>query len=1176
MNRKNISRLAICTWSVLVLMVAAVGAPYGAGSGRPLGLPRVANAQTSAVTIMEIQGSDERSPLEGQAVTTQGIVTLYSSNGRDFWLQDPDGDGDPNTSDGIVVDDGGYLPGPPQVGDLISITAIVEEQQYGNALPLTRLDDPSAVDIISSDNPLPDPVKLDDLPNQEMAEGIAFWEPLEGMRVKVRNAKVVAPTNSYGEFGVLTRRDVRPGSGYSPRSKHILIRSLADAGSVDYNPERIVVDDTALDTPDVRPGDTVGLMIGVVDYTFGNYKLQLDSIEDVHARPLPDVPVSQRSRRGANFTVTTFNVENLFDLVDNPDKDDEGSTPTPEELETKLAKLALALELELRTPEIIVVQETENTAILQELGDRVNTAAGTNYVATSFETSDGRGIEVGFLWDADRVDLLDAFQMSGPDVEAAFGPDSASPGREPLVGQFDVTGDINGQTLWIVGNHFKSKSGDDPLYGVNQPPIRITEDQRKMQAQAVRDFVDTILDTDPSAWVIVTGDLNDFQFSEPGEGTDHPIAILEGLAEEVPLVDLIKFEHWSQRFTYVYDGNSQVLDHMLVSPALLCRFRGADVLHFNTSFPAALSEDPSTPLGSSDHDALEGRFLIKKPKPAFTLTVLHNNDGESQLIDAGSGLEDFGGVARFATLVDELRAEALEGAGSRGVLLLSSGDNFLAGPEFNASLEKGVPFYDTIAMQLIGYDAAAIGNHEFDFGPDVLADFINGFDPSPPFVSANLDFGGEPNLQALVDRGVIVKSWIVHENGQRIGVVGATTPNLPFISSPRNVVVDPDVASAIQEQIDGLEAKCVKQIVVISHLQSVEEDLALAPLLSGVDVMIAGGGDEVLANPDDLLVPGDEIYGPYPLFATGGDGATIPVVTTPGDYKYVGRLIVGFDRRGRVISVDDASGPVRVAGGTNPDAVDPDPEVQAQVVDPVRLYVDDLANNVIGISEVDLDGRRSPGVRTTETNEGNLMADALFWQADQLAAGFGVNPPDVALQNGGGIRNNNVIPAGDITELDTFSIAPFSNFVTVIEDIPPDQFKEIMENAVSQVEASSGRFAQISGFTMVWDATGTPQELDDDGNVLTPGTRVQEIALDDGTAIVSGGAVVGGAPSIDIATIDFLANGGDQYPYRGAPFTSLGVSYQQALSNYIVDGLGGVISAADYPEGGEGRITRLN
>lgn len=567
----------------------------------------------------------------------------------------------------------------------------------------------------------------------------------------------------------------------------------------------------------------------------------------------------------------------------------------------------------------------------------------------------------------------------------------------------------------------------------------------------------------------------------------------------------------------------------------------------------------------------------------FYLTILHNNDGESQVVNAGSGLEDFGGAARFKTVVDNLKWDANHGpwtqrGAKRGVVMLSSGDNFLAGPEFNAGLVNGVPFYDTIAMELIGYDAVSLGNHDFDFGPDVLADFLDGYGQAPPYVAANLDFTGEPRLQAYVDAGVIAPATVIKERGELIGVIGIDTPNLPFISSPRNVVVSNDLANIVQYQVDMLEAQGVDQIILAGHLQNIENDKALVAQLDGVDVVIAGGGDELLANADDLLIPGDAPFDAYPQIALDVDGTEVPIVTTAGEYRYVGQLVVGFDKDGNVVEIHEGrSGPVRVAtgecNGTTPcdDAVVPDPVMQALVVDPVEAALAELDATVIGTSEVDLDGLRS-SVRTMETNEGNLIADALRWQAALVAVDFGVPVPDVGLQNGGGIRNNTIIPAGDITMLDTFDMVPFPNFVSVVPNIPRTQFKEIMENAVSLVEFTSGRFAQISGFTMVYNPTGTPQVLDDDGNVVTPGTRVVDITLDDGTPIVVGGVVQAG-PDLTIATIDFLANGGDQYPYRGAPFTRVGFTYQQALSNYIQDGLGGVISAADYPFGGEGRIT---
>ncbi len=566
----------------------------------------------------------------------------------------------------------------------------------------------------------------------------------------------------------------------------------------------------------------------------------------------------------------------------------------------------------------------------------------------------------------------------------------------------------------------------------------------------------------------------------------------------------------------------------------------------------------------------------------FKLTILHHNDGESDLLPDG----DFGGVARFATLAKELRTEAKTGPGRSGVILVSAGDNFLAGPELNASLAKGPAWYDAIALDQMSYDAFVFGNHEFDLGPDALRDFIFSFKKrSPnawlldaPFLGANLDFSGEPKLQKLVDQGRIAKSTIVSRGNVSIGIVGATTSNLPFISSPRNVTVG-DVATAVQAEVDRLTQRGVRIIVLAAHLQGLNEDAALIPLLSGVDVAIAGGGDELLANPGDLLIPGDEgsIYGSYPQWVNDKDNVQVPIVTGPGDYTYLGQLVTYFNRQGELVMIDDAaSGPKRVSG-VAPDAVVANAKIQTNVVDPVAAFVADLASNVIGTSQVALEGRRDPGIRTQETNLGNLMADSLLWQATQLAADFGMPTPDVGLQNGGGIRNNDLRPAGDFTELDTFDIAPFTNYVTIVPDIPRDQFKQILENAVSQVENVSGRFAQIAGFTMVYDPAGTPMIIDDEGNVTQEGSRVKEVTLEGGTVIVTGGVVQAG-DAITIATIDFLAGGGDQYPYNDAPFTRVGVTYQQALADYVVTALSGVISSADYPEvpvGGGTRITTV-
>ncbi len=554
---------------------------------------------------------------------------------------------------------------------------------------------------------------------------------------------------------------------------------------------------------------------------------------------------------------------------------------------------------------------------------------------------------------------------------------------------------------------------------------------------------------------------------------------------------------------------------------------------------------------------------------AFWLTLLHNNDGESQLIDAGSDLSDFGGVARFATLVENLRAAA-PSAPAGGSLLISAGDNYLAGPEFNASLNNGVPFYDTIAMELIGYDVAAIGNHEFDFGPDVLADFLAGFSAGPTFVSANLDFSNEPGVQAFVNSGRVARSTVVTVDGVQVGIVGATTPTLPFVSSPRDTIIS-DVATSVQAEIDALEANGVNIIILTSHLQDVNEELMLVTQLSGIDAVIAGGGDELLANPGDLLLPGDVAARPYPETAMNLDGSSVPVVVTPGDYTYVGQLVLGFDAAGHVVAIGSESGPKRVAGGMNPDAVEPDSEVQAQVVDPVIAALDAQASNIVYSTNVGLNGIR-PNIRRIETNLGNLIADAFLWNANQRAGDFGLGTVDVALANGGGIRNDSIIPLGEVSELENFGVLPFGNFLSVVPNVPAEQFKEILENSVSQIENTSGRFAQISGFTIEYDLSQTAQVLDGDGNVVTPGERIRYVYLSDGTAVIARGDVVPGSPDISIAIVDFLARGGDQYPFRGAPFTSLGITYDRALTEYVQNALGGFVDVRSYPGGGENRI----
>ena len=542
-----------------------------------------------------------------------------------------------------------------------------------------------------------------------------------------------------------------------------------------------------------------------------------------------------------------------------------------------------------------------------------------------------------------------------------------------------------------------------------------------------------------------------------------------------------------------------------------------------------------------------------------TLTILHNNDGESKLLpDVESG---FPGVARFVAAMRELQAAAAE-AGP--VVTLTSGDNFLASLELGVSLDREGPMYDSVALSGI-YDAMALGNHDFDFGPDVTARFIEGFDPPIPFLSANIDVSAEPELAALAERGLVAPSTVIETGGERIGVIGAVTPWLPNISSPRKVVVGA-VLEAVQAQADRLEADGVDKIILVSHLQSVNEEVALVAQLTGVDVVVAGGGDDLLANPGDTCQADDEPVAPYPMWVDDASGTRVPVVTAPGGYRCIGKLTVTFDADGKVTAAAGSS--VGVALDREPDAA-----VQSAVVEPLAAEAALVDSTKIGISKVALEGRK-PVLRTQSTNIGSLMADALRVRGKHLAPGFGVQVPQVAVVNGGGLRNDSVIPAGTVSVGTTWDIAPFNNIV-VVGMVSRDALAELLERALNRLPDANGAFPHVSGMTVRYDPHGIAQDYDRDGDcgLMGPaGTRVRDVTLDDGTKIVSGGKVVPG-PAVSLATVDFLANGGDCYPLGDIAFTRIGVTYQQALADYIAKDLGGVIAAKKYPLDGGDRVS---
>lgn len=618
------------------------------GGGIPPAPPAPPPAEPS---IAAIQGAGHLSPLAGRQVTeVAGVVTAVAAplsthgdapRGGGFWMEDPAADGDPATSEGLWVSEldgpGVY---PVAAGDAVRVSGrVAEVGRRGELTTTTLLAAPREVRVVSRGNPLPGPRTIggaaagaaggdcpprpviddDGLAVFEPADdGIDFWESLEGMRVEIVEPLVVGPTSRFGEIAVVAAA-CAPAEGRTERGGLLV---AAD----DFHPERLLVDDRLVaGPPQVAVGDRFrGPIVGVVDYSFGNFKL-------LNPEPLPAVaPLAAAADAtplagdDEHLTVATLNVENL----------------SVRDAEAKFAALARVVVAALGAPAIVALQEVQDdsgraddgtvtaAATLDRLAAAIEAAGGPGYVWRQVDPEDnadggapGGNIRVAFLLDPARVRPVDrgeagpndavqvvAGKGGGPALslspgrvapgDPAFRGDSAGgeravrePSRKPLA----IEVEVGGRQLFLVNVHFRSKGGDDPLFGAVQPPRLVTEAQRVAQAAAVAAFVAELLAADPEARVLVLGDFNDFPFRAP-------LAALEA-AGLVNLIDRLSPE---DRYTYVYEGNSQVLDHVLASPALAAAEDGVDAVHLHADFPLDRR--------ASDHDPVVARFRLP-PSP---------------------------------------------------------------------------------------------------------------------------------------------------------------------------------------------------------------------------------------------------------------------------------------------------------------------------------------------------------------------------------------------------------------------------------------------------------------------------------------------------------------------------------------------------------------------------------
>jgi 5'-nucleotidase len=487
---------------------------------------------------------------------------------------------------------------------------------------------------------------------------------------------------------------------------------------------------------------------------------------------------------------------------------------------------------------------------------------------------------------------------------------------------------------------------------------------------------------------------------------------------------------------------------------------------------------------------------------AYALRIIHTNDHHARIEPVTGGTPPapiHGGVSRRKTLIDAIRDEG----GNQ--LLLDAGDIFQGTLWFNQYLGMAdLEFYHAM-----GYEAMTIGNHEFDKGPQPLADFIKR--TQFPVLSANIVTDASSPINGLY------KPWIVKDvGGQKIGIFGLTTEETPAIASPGAGITFTNYIEAARKAVADLKAQGVNKIIALTHI-GITFDRELAKQVDGIQVII-GGHSHTPMGP--MINPADASR-PYPEVIASPSGKPVVMATDWEWGRWLGDLTVGFDANGDITSVVAAQ-PTEVLPSIEPDKGFEDRI--AVLVQPLT----GLRSKLVGEAAVALNGNRAD-VRTKETNFGNLIADAMLEKGRPAGA-------QVALMNGGGIRTS--VDAGQVTLGELLDVQPFSNQLSLVT-LTGAQLKEALENGVSQIETVAGRFAQVSNMRYSFDPA------------RPVGDRVTGVQIGDGKG---GYSALDPAGSYRVATINFMLAGGDGYTVltQGTNKLDTGLLDVDVTTDYIV------------------------
>lgn len=565
-------------------------------------LGTITNDDSGPVPIFQIQGSTHTSPWTGETVTTTGIVTAVDSNG--YYLQDANGDGNDATSDAIFVFTGGTptvtiggTPEPILIGDFLTVTGTVTEFQASAAgLTITEIINSTAVRGPSGNSP-PNAVvigtggRMPPTENYEndnftsfdpATDALDFYESLEGMRVTIDNPLVVAETNNFGETFVVASG----GAG----ATGVNARDGITVSEGDFNPERIQIDDDAnlgpAYDPDHSQGDELGDVTGILNYAFNFYEVLVTGPVTV----TNDVDLGQETTAldgdSTHLTVATYNVENL----------------DPTDAQSKFDAIAGQIVNNLSAPDIVGLQEVQDAdgagtgtdysgqATADKLIAAIVAAGGPTYqyveiAPTSNSTSNGESngnIRNGYLYNPARVTYV-------PGSEELVPGAVASGARYPLAVDFL----FNGETVTVINVHFTSRGGSEPLMGDSQPPANANDSARLTQAQAVRAYIDALAAGNPELNIVTLGDFNSYYFEAP----------LEALQAGGAMNNLFLLLPEEERYSYMFEGNLQPFDNILVSPNLDLSSE-FDAVHLNAEQPAGLAKP-------TDHDPTLARIQIR-------------------------------------------------------------------------------------------------------------------------------------------------------------------------------------------------------------------------------------------------------------------------------------------------------------------------------------------------------------------------------------------------------------------------------------------------------------------------------------------------------------------------------------------------------------------------------------